>query len=100
MRSGSLSPPTNLKFKKGTLSWTESPAAVAYRVTPVLIKPGELYPTTRIMSCAAIQTPDATPRLNLGRQLLLGSLYAFEVSAVDAKGRISSAARSQEFQLP
>ena len=100
MRSGSLSPPTNLKFKKGTLSWTESPAAVAYRVTPVLIKPGELYPTTRIMPCAAIQTPDATPRLNLGRQLLLGSLYAFEVSAVDAKGRISSAARSQEFQLP
>jgi hypothetical protein len=100
LRSESLSPPTNLKFKKGTLSWTESPAAVAYRVTPVLIKPGELYPTTRIMPCAAIQTPDATPQLNLGRQLLLGSLYAFEVTAIDAKGRISAAARSQEFQLP
>jgi hypothetical protein len=61
VRSESLNPPTNLKFKKGTLSWTESPAAVAYRVTPVLIKPGELYPTTRIMPCAAIQTLNATP---------------------------------------
>jgi hypothetical protein len=100
VRSESLNPPTNLKFKKGTLSWTESPAAVAYRVTPVLIKPGELYPTTRIMPCAAIQTLNATPHLNLSRQLLLGSLYAFEISAIDARGRISATARSQEFQLP
>ena len=100
VQSESLNPPTNLKFEKGTLSWTESPAAVAYRVTPVLIKPGELYPTTRIMPCAAIQTPNATPQLNLSRQLLLGSLYAFEISAIDARGRISATARSQEFQLP
>ena len=98
-RSKSLSPPTNLKFKKGMLNWTASPAAVAYRVTPVLIKPGDLYPTTRIMPCAAVQTPDGTPQLNLGRQLLLGSTYAFEISAIDAQGRVSIAARSQEFQL-
>ena len=99
-RSKSLSPPTNLQFKKGTLSWTPTPAAVSYRVTPVLIKPGDLYPTTLVMPCAAIQTRDDSPQLNLGRQLLLGSLYAFEVAAVDAEGRISAAARSEEFQLP
>ena len=98
--SESLSPPTNLSFKKGKLSWTESSAAVAYRITPVLIKPGELYPTTQIMRYAAIQTPDATPQLDLSRQLLLGSLYAFEVSAIDASGRSSATARSSEFQLP
>ena len=72
---------------------------MAYRVTPVLIKPGDLYPTTLIMPYAAIQTSDASPSLNLRRQLLLGSIYAFEVTAVDAKGRVSPAARSQEFQL-
>ena len=99
-RSKSLSPPTNLQFKKGALSWTPTPAAVSYRVTPVLIKPGDLYPTTLVMPCAAIQTRDDSPQLHLGRQLLLGSLYAFEVTAVDAEGRISAAARSEEFQLP
>jgi hypothetical protein len=51
------------------------------------------------MPCAAVQTPDGTPQLNLGRQLLLGSTYAFEISAIDAQGRVSIAARSQEFQL-
>jgi len=95
----SLNPPTNLKFKDGTLTWTASSGAVAYRVTPVLIKPGDLYPTTLIMPYAAIQTSDDSPSLNLRRQLLLGSIYAFEVTAVDAKGRVSPAALSQEFQL-
>ena len=57
-RSKSLSLPTNLKFKKGALSWTPAPVAVAYRVTPVLIKPGDLYPTTLVMPCAAIQPRD------------------------------------------
>ncbi|MGZ0170210.1 MAG: M14-type cytosolic carboxypeptidase [Planctomycetales bacterium] len=95
----SLYPPTNLKFKDGTLTWTASSGAVAYRVTPVLIKPGDLYPTTLIMPYAAIQTSDDSPSLNLRRQLLLGSIYAFEVTAVDAKGRVSPAALSQEFQL-
>ncbi len=95
----SLNPPTNLKFKDGTLTWTASPNAVAYRVTPLLIKPGDLWPTTLIQPYAAIQTPDDSPTLNLGRQLLLGSIYAFEITTVDAKGRVSPAARSQEFQL-
>ncbi len=72
---------------------------MAYRVTPVLIKPGNLYLTTLVMPYAAIQTADDSPRLNLGRQLLPGSIYAFEITAVDEKGRVSPAARSQEFQL-
>jgi hypothetical protein len=93
-----LSPPTNLKFNDGTLTWTASPNAVAYRVTPVLIKPGDRYPTTLVMPYAAIQTPDDAPKLDLGRQLLLGSIYVFEITAVDAKGRVSPAARSHEFQ--
>ena len=100
MRAESFNPPTNLKFKDQTLTWTASPGAVAYRVTPVLIKPGDLYPTTVVMPYAAIQTLDDSPGLNFGRRLLLGSTYAFEVTAVDAQGRVSSAARSQEFPLP
>ena len=99
MLAESLNPPTNLKFKEGTLTWTASLDAVAYRVTPVLTKPGPLYPTTLIQPYAAIYTPDHSPKLNLGRQLLLGSTYAFEIAAVDPKGRVSPAVRSQEFQL-
>ncbi len=99
LSANNLNPPTNAKFKDGTLTWTASPNAVAYRVTPVLIKPGDLWPTTLILPYAAIQTPDDSTSLNLRRQLLLGSIYAFEVTAVDAKGRVSPAARSQEFQL-
>ena len=95
-----LAAPTNLTFKDGTLIWTASPNAVSYRVTPVLVKPGKLWPTTLIQPYAAIQTPDDTCILNLRRQLLLGSIYAFEVATIDDKGRVSSAARSQEFQLP
>lgn len=95
----SLNPPTNLTFKDGALTWTASPNAVAYRVTPVLIKPGRLYPTTLVLPYAAVHTPDDSSRLNLRRKLLPGSVYAFEITAVDAKGRVSPAARSQEFQL-
>lgn len=95
----SLDPPTNLKFENGTLTWTASPEAVAYRVTPVLIKLGDLWPTTQIQSYAAIQTRDNAPSLNLRRQLLLGSIYAFKVAAVDTNGKVSPAVRSQEFQL-
>ena len=99
LQAENLNPPTNLKFKDGTLTWTASPDAVAYRVTPVLIKPGDLYPTTLVQPYAAMQTRDDSPTLDLGRQLLLGSIYAFEITAVDAKGRVSPAVRSQEFQL-
>jgi hypothetical protein len=95
----SLDLPTELNFKDGTLTWTASPNAVAYRVTPVLIQPGKIWPTTLVQPYAAIQTPGDSCKLELRRQLLLGSIYAFEVSAVDRKGRVSRAARSREFQL-
>jgi len=96
----SLKPPADLKFKDGTLSWTASPNAVAYRITPVLIKPGDIWTTTLVQPYAAIQTQDDSCKLNLRRQLLPGSVYSFQVHAMDAKGRRSVAARSQEFQLP
>ena len=99
-KSNHLETPTNLNFKKGTLTWSASPGAVAYRVTPVLMKPGDLWTTTKIQPCAAIQTLDDSTSLDLSCQLLLGSVYAFDVAAVDAKGRVSPATRSQEFQLP
>ena len=99
IRSESLYPPTSLKFKDGTLTWTASPDAVAYRVTPVLIQPGEIWPTTLVQPYAAIQTPDNSCQLVLRRQLLLGSIYAFEVTAVDAQDRVSRATHSSEFQL-
>ena len=73
---------------------------MAYRVIPVLIKPGPLYPTTQVQPYAAIHTPDNSIKLHLGRQLLLGSTYAFEIAVIDAKGRVSNTFRSQEFQLP
>ncbi|MEO2032398.1 MAG: hypothetical protein ABGZ35_09960, partial [Planctomycetaceae bacterium] len=95
-----LNPPTHLKFNAGTLTWTASPNAVAYRVPPLLIKTGPLFPRTLVQPYAAIRTPDASPRLHLGRQLLLGSTYVFEIATVNANGRVSPTARSQEFQLP
>jgi hypothetical protein len=94
-----LNPPSNLKFKDGTLTWTASTNAVAYRVTPVLIQPGEIWPTTLVQPYAAIQTPDDSCQLDLRRQLLLGSIYAFDVTAVDAQDRVSRATHSSEFQL-
>ena len=99
-RTKSLNPPKNLKYKDGTLTWNAASNAVAYRVIPVLIKPGPLYPTTQVQPYAAIQTPDNSVKLHLGRQLLLGSTYAFEIASIDAKGRVSTTLRSQEFQLP
>ncbi|MBM79101.1 MAG: hypothetical protein CMJ78_00725 [Planctomycetaceae bacterium] len=95
-----LAAPTNLDLKKGILTWTASPNAVAYRVTPILIKPGKLYPTTQVQPYATIRTNDDSCRLYLRRRLLLGSSYAFEVAAVDATGQVSLATRSQEFQMP
>ena len=100
LRAKGLNPPKNLQYKDGTLTWNASSNAVAYRVIPVLIKPGPLYPTTQVQPYAAIHTPDNSIKLHLGRQLLLGSIYAFEIAAIDAKGRVSATLRSQEFQLP
>ncbi|MCH9657013.1 MAG: glycoside hydrolase [Planctomycetes bacterium] len=97
MASG-LAAPTNITMNKGILTWTPSANAVAYRVTPVLIKPGPSYMNTDILTYAATQTRDETPKLELGRQLLPGSTYAFKISAVDGKGRVSPAVLSDKFQ--
>jgi hypothetical protein len=99
-QTDNLTPPTDVKFKDGTLSWTPSPDAVTYRVTPVLVKPGDLWTTTLIEPYASIQTRGDLSQLNLCRQLLLGSVYTFDVATVDARGNVSPAVRSQEFQLP
>jgi hypothetical protein len=36
-------------------------------------------------------------KIDLSRQLLIGATYVFNVSAVDAEGRMSAPARSAEF---
>ncbi len=91
-----LAPPANVGFVKGVLTWSISPNAVACRVTPILIQPGKAFPTTLVEPHAPILSP--TPRLDLRRQLLPGSVYAFDVSALDAKGRMSPVARSGEYK--
>ena len=92
-----LDPPTNPNFSKGVLSWTSSPTAATYRVTPILIKPGKAFPTTLIEPHAAIRCP--TNRVDLRRLLLPDSVYAFEISAVDSQGRTSAIIRSENFPL-
>jgi hypothetical protein len=69
------------------------------RITPVLIKPGPIYTETVILTYATTQTQNAAPKIELGRQLLIGSIYAFEINAFDKKGRVSSTVRSQDIQL-
>ena len=91
-----LAPPASPKFTKGVLTWTPSPDAVAYRVTPVLIKPGKPFPTTRVEPYAPILSRAA--KLDLRRQLLPRSVYAFEISAVNSRGQVSTPIRSDEFQ--
>lgn len=85
--------PAEITFAKGVLSWSGSGAS--YRVTPVLIKAAAGYEDTEVLSHAAIATSDH--KLDLSRQLLIGATYVFEVSAVDAEGRVSAPARSAEF---
>ncbi|MGB0578581.1 MAG: sialidase family protein [Limisphaerales bacterium] len=92
-----LTSPFDSKFSRGILTWLQSSNAVAYRVTPVLVKPGKVFSTTLIHRYAVIQTE--TARLDLRRQLLPGGQYAFEITAVDAEGRISSTLRTEAFQL-
>ncbi len=89
--------PTNIGFSKGELTWTASAGAAAYRVTPVLIKLGPAYTETDILPYATIQTRDASTRLELGRQLLPGSTYLFEISAVDHDGQVSPTVHSEIF---
>lgn len=92
-----LIPPSAPMFEKGLLSWTPSPGVAAYRVTPVLIKPGSAFPSTLIQPYAPIHTKDS--KLSLRRQLLPGSIYAFDLAAVNAKGEVSPAVRSKEYQF-
>jgi hypothetical protein len=84
--------PADITFAKGMLSWAESGAS--YRVTPVLIKAASGYDDTEVLPHASIATSDQ--KLDLSRQLLIGATYVFEVSAVDAEGRVSAPARSAE----
>jgi hypothetical protein len=60
-----------------------------------LIKAAAGYEDTEVLPHAAISTSDH--KLDLSRQLLIGATYVFEVSAVDAEGRVSGPARSAEF---
>lgn len=85
--------PADIKFAKGVLSWSGSGAS--YRVTPVLIKAAAGYDDTEVLPHVNIATSDQ--KLDLSRQLLIGATYVFEVSAVDAEGRVSAPARSAEF---
>jgi hypothetical protein len=93
-----LAAPTNISFAKGVLSWSASASAVAYRVTPVLIRPAANSPEAEVSPHATIQTLGATPRLDLGRQLLIGGTYVFEVAAVDRDGHVSMTTVSPEMQ--
>ena len=83
-----LAPPTHPKFAKGLLTWTPSPDATAYRVTPILIQPGQAFPTTQVEPHAVIRCP--SNKLDLRRQLLPGSIYAFEIAALNSAGQTSA----------
>lgn len=85
--------PVGIKFAEGVLSWSGSGAN--YRVTPVLIQAAAGYEDTEVLPHASIATTNQ--KLDLSRQLLIGATYLFEVSAVDADGRVSAPARSAEF---
>ena len=85
--------PAGIKFAKGVLSWSGS--ATSYRVTPVLVQAAAGYEDTEVLPHASIAT--SNQKLDLSRQLLIGATYLFEVSAVDAEGRVSVPARSAEF---
>jgi BNR repeat-like domain len=85
--------PGDIAFSKGMLTW--SSATAAHEVTPVLIEKAAGYEDTEIIPHAPIRVEGK--KLDLGRQLLLGATYAFEVRAVDRKGRVSAPARSAPF---
>lgn len=91
-----LAAPTEIAFTKGVLSWSGN--AASYRVTPVLIKAAASHEGTEIHPHATIAAPER--KLDLGRQLLIGGTYAFEISSVARDGHVSAAARSAEFVYP
>jgi hypothetical protein len=66
----------------------------AWRVAQDVSAPAD-YADTEVLSLASIAI--SGQKLDLSRQFLIGATYVFEVSAVDAKGRVSAPARSAEF---
>ena len=89
----SLSPPEDIAFTKGTLTWSSNTAA--HEVTPVLIEKAAGYDDTEILPHAPIRVEGT--KLDLGRQLLIGATYVFEIRAVDREGRVSPSTRSAPF---
>ena len=89
----SVAAPKDIAFTKGTLTWSSN--AAANEVTPVLIEKAAGYDDTEILPHAPIRV-DGT-KLDLGRQLLIGATYVFEVRAVDREGNVSPPARSGKF---
>ncbi len=88
-----LVPPQDIVFNKGSLSWTST--AAWHEVTPELVMKADGYEDAEILPHAPIRVGGT--RLDLGRQLLIGATYGFEVRSMDAEGRVSAPARSAEF---
>ena len=86
----SLASPKDIAFTKGTLTWSSN--AAAHEVTPVLIEKATGYDDTEILPHAPIRVEGT--KLDLGRQLLIGATYVFEVRAVDGEGHVSPPVRS------
>lgn len=88
-----LAAPTAPVFERGVLSWTGE--AAAFQVTPVLIRKAAGYEETQILPYVPIVTSER--KIDLGRQLLIGGTYEFELRAVDPQGRVSAPAHSGAF---
>jgi hypothetical protein len=86
-----LAPPQDIAFAKGTLTWSST--AAVHEVTPALAEKASGHEDTEILPYAPIRVEGT--RLDLGRQLLIGATYVFEVRAVDREGRVSAPARSE-----
>ncbi|MFN7560592.1 MAG: sialidase family protein [Prosthecobacter sp.] len=80
-------------FERGVLSWKGE--AAAFQVTPVLIQKAAGYEDTQILPYVPILTSEQ--KIDLGRQLLIGGTYEFELRAVDPKGRVSAPVRTGVF---
>lgn len=89
----SLAPPKDITFMKGTLNWSSN--AAKHEVTPILIEKAAGYEDTEILPYIPIQVKGT--KMDLGRQLLIGATYVFDIYAVDREGRLSPPVRSAPF---
>lgn len=89
----SLAPPKDITFIKGTLNWSSN--AAKHEVTPILIEKAAGYEDTEILPYIPIQVKGT--KMDLGRQLLIGATYVFDIHAVDREGRLSPPVRSAPF---